>query len=305
MHSRLVLVAALLLASGCAASKTHPEQNTSSSAKVVPDSLRALVDAPGPDVALVAGASDFTPGRVRYPFLIIDKNGGSVERPRARVWLARGLDRKPFEKGVAHLERVGVPGGARGDVSTLYVVHLRVPAPGKYWVLAEPVGGRRIQGLGNVIVRKRSFSPAIGSKAYKSRTLTLRDVGGDAARLTTRIPPDRGLLRYSVSATLAAHKPFVLVFATPKFCASRTCGPVVDVVEFVQRRFASSGIRFIHVEIYKENDPTMGFNRWVRQWHLPTEPWVFLVGQDGRIKAKFEGSVSPAELAHAVREDLR
>jgi hypothetical protein len=305
LRDRLVLVAALLLISGCAGSKTHPEQNTSSSAKVAPDSLRALVDAPGPDVALVAGASDFTPGRVRYPFLIIDQKGGSVERPRARVWLARGLDRKPFEKGVAHLERVGVPGGARGDVSRLYVAHLRVPAPGKYWVLAKPMGGRQIQGLGNLIVRKRSFSPAIGSKAYKSRTPTLRDVGGDAARLTTRIPPDRGLLRYAVSATLAAHKPFVLVFATPKFCASRTCGPVVDVVESVQRRLARSGIRFIHVEIYKENDPTMGFNRWVRQWHLPTEPWVFLVGRDGKIKAKFEGSVSVAELRGAVQSHLR
>jgi hypothetical protein len=31
---------------------------------------------------------------------------------------------------------------------------------------------------------------------------------------------------------------------------------------------------------------------------------VFLVGSDGRLKAKFEGSVSEAELAAAVRADL-
>jgi hypothetical protein len=42
----------------------------------------------------------------------------------------------------------------------------------------------------------------------------------------------------------------------------------------------------------------------VRQWHLPGEPWTFLVGRDGRIKAKFEGSVSMTELGHAIRQRL-
>jgi glutathione peroxidase-family protein len=42
----------------------------------------------------------------------------------------------------------------------------------------------------------------------------------------------------------------------------------------------------------------------VRQWHLPGEPWTFLVGRDGRIKAKFEGSVSMTELGQAIRQRL-
>ena len=64
----------------------------------------------------------------------------------------------------------------------------------------------------------------------------------------------------------------------------------------MQQRFAGSGVRFIHVEIYQDNNPAQGFNRWVTEWRLPSEPWVFLVGRDGRIKARFEGSVSVAEL---------
>ena len=96
----------------------------------------------------------------------------------------------------------------------------------------------------------------------------------------------------------------MVVFATPKFCTSRTCGPVVDVVRAVGRRFLGRGIRFIHVEIYKNNDPSLGRNQWVKEWRLPTEPWVFLVGADGRIKAKFEGSVSARELEAAVRRLL-
>jgi hypothetical protein len=96
----------------------------------------------------------------------------------------------------------------------------------------------------------------------------------------------------------------VVTFATPKYCTSRTCGPVVDVVDAVRRRFASKGVRFIHVEVYNGNNPTKGYNRWMRQWGLFTEPWTFLVGRDGRIKAVFEGSVSVAELESAIKSKL-
>jgi hypothetical protein len=96
----------------------------------------------------------------------------------------------------------------------------------------------------------------------------------------------------------------VVAFATPKFCTSRTCGPVVDVVSHVRKQFAGSGVDFIHVEVYEHNDPARGYNRWMREWGLQSEPWVFLVGRDGRIKAKFEGSVSARELRAAVESHL-
>jgi hypothetical protein len=94
------------------------------------------------------------------------------------------------------------------------------------------------------------------------------------------------------------------VFATPKFCSSRTCGPVVDVVDAVRAKWKGSPVRFIHVEIYADNVPSHGPNVWVKQWHLPSEPWTFLVGTDGRIKARFEGSLSVAELSQAVQGAL-
>ena len=95
-----------------------------------------------------------------------------------------------------------------------------------------------------------------------------------------------------------------MTFATPKFCASRTCGPVVDVVEEVQRRLDDERVRFIHVEVYEDNDPANGYNRWMQEWKLQTEPWTFLVGGDGKIAERFEGTVSVDELESAVREKL-
>jgi len=224
-----------------------------------------------------------------------------IAPPKARFWIARSRTAKPFQETVARLEPVGVPGRPTGaDVNALYVAHVRASAPGTYYVLARPIGAVRIGGLREVLVKSRSASPAVGSRAYPSRTPTLASTGGRVAQLTTRVPPDRQLVRYSIADSLAAHVPFVVTFATPRYCSSRTCGPVVDVVDRVRRRLAGSGIRFIHVEIYEGNNPSNGENRWVREWHLPSEPWTFLVRRDGRITAKFEGSVSVHELEEAV-----
>jgi len=94
-----------------------------------------------------------------------------------------------------------------------------------------------------------------------------------------------------------------VVFATPKLCESRTCGPVVDVVDAVRRRVA--GIEFIHVEIYEENNPALGVNRWVREWKLPTEPWVFVVDRSGKVAARMEGPYGPRELEAALAAAMR
>jgi hypothetical protein len=260
----------------------------------------------GQSVSLIPGTSDYSPGDLRISFLVVDAHGRVIAPPRARVWIARSLSARPFALTVARLEDVGIGGvSADDEVKALYVAHVRVTEPGTYYVLARPVGGSvRIGGMRELVVRSRSRSPAVGSPAYPSRTPTLASTGGRISLLTTRVPPDRALLRYSVAQALAAHDPFVVTFATPRYCQSRTCGPVVDVIDRVRREFARTHIRFIHVEIYDRNDPRRGQNRWVRQWHLPSEPWTFLVGRDGRIKEKFEGSVSMRELENAVRRFL-
>jgi hypothetical protein len=257
--------------------------------------LEALWKRPGEDVSLVMGTADFAPGPNRISFLVLTHAARPVERPTARVWLARSLRAKPFLRGTARLERVS-------DTISIYVADLRVSEPGTYFLLAEPVGGTKIQGIGNVVVRGKSAAPAVGAEAFPSKNPTVAD--SPAEKITTARPPDTALLQVSVEQALERHAPFVVTFATPKFCASRTCGPVVDVVESVRKRFADSGIDFIHVEIYKDNNPALGPNRWVEEWRLPSEPWVFLVGRDGRIKAKFEGAVSPRELTAAVRRFL-
>jgi hypothetical protein len=288
-----VVVLAAALSAGCGASGSGSS-----------GTLDAILERPGPDVSVTAGASEFVPGAVRYPFLVIRKDARPVNRRTASVWLATARNREPFDHATAQLESIGVPGvsePAFGGVTRIYVAHLRVPQPGRYWLVAAP-SGARIQAIGTLDVVARGSSPAIGAPAPHSATPTLATAS--VGSLTTRRPPDLALLRFSVAGALAEHRPFVVTFATPKFCTSRTCGPVVDVVDAVRRQFASSPVRFIHVEVFQDNDPAKGYNRWMKQWGLRSEPWTFLVGRDGRVKAKFEGSVSAAELATAVRRKL-
>ena len=260
----------------------------------------------GTSVGAVPGTEDYEPGPVRVSFLLLNQQGAEVDRPAVKVAVATSDKGKPFTTAPAQLEPIGVPGSepAVGDVSRIYVAHFSVPRAGIYTLSATSTGKRPVRATWHIQVRKTPAAPGIGTKAIPSDTPTIASAHGKLAALTTRTPPDTALLRYSVADSIAAHKPFVLVFATPKFCTSRTCGPVVDVVLAVQKQLATTGVRFIHVEIYKDNNPGEGNNQWVRQWHLPTEPWIFLVGKDGRIKGRFEGSVSVAELAAAVRRDL-
>jgi hypothetical protein len=267
--------------------------------------LEELWRQPGDDVAIVAGTSAHEPGDLRVSFLVLDSEGRPVTLPTARVWVAKALDGKPFLESEAKLERIGVPGGSEAEATHIYVADLRLGEPGRYWLLAEPEGGQeKVQALGNVDVTAKDPEPDVGDPAPTSDTPTLASVGGEAAAVTTRVPPDESLLRHSVADSLRAKVPFVVTFATPKFCTSRTCGPVVDVVEETARRLEGSGVRFIHVEVYEGNDPAKGYNRWVREWGLETEPWTFVVGRDGKIAARYEGAVSVRELEQVVREKL-
>ncbi len=293
-----LLAAACLLLIGCGGSDEDADT------AAVPgggQTLEQLWRAPGDDVAIVAGTANHEPGDVRVSFLVVDSQGEVSLLPTARVWVARALEAQPFQESTAQLERIGVPGGAEADATHIYVAHLRLPEPGTYWLLAEPEGGKEpVQALGNVEVSADDPEPSPGDPAPVSETPTLASAGGVLSKLTTRRPPDTSLLRYSVASSLRAKVPFVVTFSTPKFCSSRTCGPVVDVVEETARRFEGKGVRFIHVEVYEGNDPAQGFNQWIQEWALETEPWTFVVGRNGRIVERFEGAVSVRELEESV-----
>ena len=129
-------------------------------------------------------------------------------------------------------------------------------------------------------------------------TQTLTDVGGDAAQLDTRRPFAKDLLETDLADVLGK-QPVVITFATPLLCASRVCGPVVDIVEQVKAG-APKDVAFIHQEIYKDNKVNKGVRSQVAAWRLASEPWTFVIDRKGRISTRFEGAFSVGELQRAV-----
>jgi hypothetical protein len=300
LRSALVVLACVA-AAGCGGSGEDATPDVTMPAGGA--TLEDLWRAPGDDVAVVPGTSSYELGDVRVSFVVVDSAGEPVTLPTARVWLAHGLEKRPFLETQAKLERIGVPGGAETDATHIYVTRFRVGEPGTYWLLAEPEGGPNdVQALGNLVVKKDAGVPDVGEAAPASTTPTLGTAGGRAEMLTTRTPPDVTLLEHSVAEAVHDERPFVVTFATPKFCASRACGPVVDVVEEVARRFEDSPARFIHVEVHEDLNPARGYNAWMREWGLETEPWTFVVDDRGMIAARFEGAVSVHELEASVGE---
>jgi hypothetical protein len=155
-------------------------------------------------------------------------------------------------------------------------------------------------------VRETGTTPAIGAPAVASDNPTA-STPDEIAHISTDDDPDPDFYEESVAHALAAHESFAVVFATPAFCTSLTCGPTLDLVKTAAADFKDR-MTFIHVEPY-ELEFADGSLRPVLsdqnlpvsvpatvEWGLPTEPYVFVVDGSGKVTAKFEGIASAEEL---------
>ena len=304
----LVLAALALLAFGLAGcggsdaggSDAVPAATGSSDEVTVeaPIWVKPYLDQPGPEVALTMASSDFARGDNRLAFLIVRDDGSLVQAPTADVYYEEGGTTK---QTTATLTPLGVDEAAPEEVPNVYVTRLQFPTAGKHWVVVVPKGAE-IQGFQMIDVKDKTTAPAVGASAPRSQNPTLDRQ--PAERITTAKPPDVELLRHTVKDSVEKGIPFVVVFATPAYCQTRACGPAVEVIDAVRKRYADSGIRFIHIEIYEDNTPGKGANRWVREWNLPSEPWVFVVDKSGTIRDRFEGAVGVDEVSAAIEEHL-
>jgi hypothetical protein len=150
----------------------------------------------------------------------------------------------------------------------------------------------------------------VGDMAPSVPTPTLADVGGEVTRISTDTDPDPSFYETSLDEALAAGEPFVLAFATPAFCTSRTCGPMLDVVKAVRPDFPD--VTFINVEPYELREVGGGLqpvvndaNQFVpvesaRAFGILSEPWVFVIDGSGTIRSSLEGVTDDAELSEAI-----
>jgi hypothetical protein len=184
----------------------------------------------------------------------------------------------------------------------LYADNVSFESAGKWGAEISVLGDGYDETLKTSLeVKEDSATPAVGEEVPATDNPTLDDVG-DISKISTDKHPDPSFYKTTVKGALADHEPFVLIFATPKFCQSQTCGPMLYQVKKIAPDFPD--VTFIHVEPYKlPPDPNnLAPVKAAEQWELPTEPWVFVVDDRGKLVAKFEGALASEGLADILEQ---
>jgi hypothetical protein len=294
--------------------------------------------APPSKLVVSPAANVFNTGENRYPFGVFERDRTQVPDAEVALYFAkvpaqkgvqasgsgkfgaetgtsgskaeqRALDQPAVGPFPAAIETLQTKPAFRAKTTTsdpdagtaVYTTHVDFPSNGEWRIaaLVRQNGELTATLLPSAVVGAYKNVPRVGQKAPLIHTPTPADVGGDLAKITTRIPPDtQNEVDY---ADVLGKKPILLLFATPQFCQSRVCGPVVDVAEQLKHTYGHEAA-FIHMEIYKENDPSKGVRSQVRAFHLPSEPWLFAIDRKGRIADEIDGAFGVEEMTRVVKK---
>ena len=202
------------------------------------------------------------------------------------------------------------PYGVRGA----FAAEVEFDRPGQWRldITAEgPDGGR---GMTEIEILEDSPVPFIGSVGPLSENKTLASAGA-IELITTDYTPDLSLYEVTIREAVESPLPAVVVFASPAFCTTATCGPQVDAVSELRESYEGEA-HFIHVEIYDNPDEIQGdldrarIAPAVDEWgltaieHWFNESWTFVLDANGRVQDRFEGFATVTELEEALRAAL-
>lgn len=217
----------------------------------------------------------------------------------------------------------------------VYVAHPEFDEEGNWGV---QVTGTTAEGdtIGPINLAFEVLSPDsvlnAGDPAPKSRQTLASDVD-DISEIDTMQPPDP-MHDMTIEDAVTSGRSTVIIFGTPAFCETLTCGPVMQTVMLPLYDQYQGQANFIHVEPYfvEEARTGMGFcavpafnvnlaragvpegpgtcpslteeelTSVGESWNLTTEPIIFVVDADGNIAGKFEAVVGPEEVESLLTE---
>jgi hypothetical protein len=259
-------------------------------------------------VVIAPAAQAFDVGENRYPFGVFTLGNEQVDDADVALYFAKDEEAGPvigpLPAQVTSLEvkpAYRAAGEDPDEAKNVYVV------PKVDFDHRGPwVGLAMLKGKNGLEAARVSAPPVVGDKQVPKagekapliHTPTAAEVGGDLAKIDTRVPHDQ--MHQVDFADALGKEPIVLVFATPALCQSRVCGPVVDVAQQVADEYKGKA-DFIHMEVYNDNDIANGIRPQLEAFNLETEPWTFLIDRNGVIRDRLEGAYGIEELEAAMR----
>ena len=291
-----------------AASKPRDAEFPPSKGRTLEDLANQM--AAGPSLAMAS--SVFTAGTNRMAFGVIAQDGTPVYGPTA-VYVAPTPDAQAEGPFVAPADVLLTDARYRSEQAAktqdpfvaVYGASVKFPKRGAYSVLSvtRKADGALTGATGKVDVSSKAAVPipSVGDKAPLVHTDTLETAKGDVSKIDTRQPPSD--MHKVDFASVVGKKPVALLFSTPQLCQSQVCGPVTDIELQMQSKFGDR-MTFIHQEVYVDNDINKGLREPLRQFSLPSEPWLFVVNAKGIITARLEGSIGVKQFEDAVKSGL-
>jgi hypothetical protein len=186
------------------------------------------------------------------------------------------------------------------DVVGVYAFHVDIPGPATYQLDVDAGELGELAPIG-FVAAEDPVQITVGDPAPRSETRTLADAPID--QLTSDLTPEESYYEMTVAEAVESG-PSVLIFATPAWCTSQSCGPMLDQVQEIDADYPD--FNYVHVEVYENiqvtNQEDLILVPAVDEWGLPTEPWLYVTGDSGTVTAAFEGAVSDAELRAALDE---
>jgi hypothetical protein len=255
-------------------------------------------------------------GQNRLAFGLIADDGSLVQDAQGTLHLYRlngdeAVDAGEHElrpvtlrESSTHLHGDGTAHLHSDPVATMYVANVDLHHT-DWWGAEFAV---RARGKEHKYLRTRFFVdestsvPAVGAAAPRTTQLVARDVK-DVAEIDSSTPPRPALHQLTVAEAIDSGKPSLIAFATPAFCQTRFCGPVIDSVVVPLAEQYQGRANFVHIEPYSVPDARRG--RLVpapamEQWGLTSEPYLFVLDANGRVAARFEGITERDEVAAAL-----
>jgi hypothetical protein len=308
----VALSAALAVATAaCTSQDAPPDGNGGASVQISAEVASTDLVAGDPQRFLVGlFASDqrlVSFGAVTLLFASVENEADcSAPQPEAAKSTGRFLPTPGLPQG-GETPELTLPSKARG----VYATDVAFEAPGIYQVevLADVVGEGTLRTLTCFAVNEDYTIPGPGDRALHTKNLTLDSKGApkeaiDSTFAATGRITDPELHQWTIAQAIDEGVPALVVFATPTYCTSQFCGPVVDVVADLAGRYDDRAA-FIHVEIWRDNEGGVineAASDWLYRNDTLTEPWIYLIDSKGRIAERWGPLFDPREIERALRE---
>ena len=158
-----------------------------------------------------------------------------------------------------------------------YPFIMNITEPGTY-SLVGTVDGVQVNTAFSILDASKVLDPAAWATRWCRSSRRLPPTR-TASRRSARASPRATFIDVTLTDALKAAKPVAFLIATPAYCQTAACGPVLDVLLGQQSEFGDK-VQMVHAEVYTDSSLT-NTTPAVQDYHLTFEPVLYLAGADG------------------------